>query len=165
MMEAIRDYILSLIAGALVCSVLMGLLAGRHFAEIGKFLCGLFLTVSVLHPLAELDISGLLTRWKLQDTSEGEAIAALGQDLSRNLLAERIKQETEEYILDKAASLDASVAVELTLTDGDIPVPESILLIGSIKPAAQEQLTDILIRDLGIAKENQVWIQQNDGDG
>lgn len=164
-MDALRDYILSVIGGALVCGIVMSLVPKGYFSEIGKFLTGLFLTVSLLQPLSELDLSSLSARFLQPQDQSGEAIAALGKEASQNLLAARIKQEAEAYILDKAASLDASVTAEVILSGGDIPVPTQITLVGSVDAAAKTRLEQIILQDLGIAKENQLWIQESSGNG
>ena len=125
----------------------------------------MFLTVSLLQPLSELDFSSLSAHWLQPQDQSGEAIAALGKEASQNLLASRIKQEAEAYILDKAASLDASVTAEVILSDGDIPVPTEIILVGSVDAAVKTRLEQIILQDLGIAKENQLWIQESSGNG
>ena len=65
--------------------------------------------------------------------------------------------------MDKAASLDATVTAEVILSGGDIPVPTQITLVGSVDAAAKTRLEQIILQDLGIAKENQLWIQESSG--
>jgi len=126
-----------------------------------KLLCGIFLTVSFLNPLAELSLSGWLSGWTFTESHHGEAAAAMGQDFSQDLLALRIKQETEEYILDKAAALNEELCVEVTLSDSDIPVPIAVTLSGTIPPDSQKRLEQIILDDLNISKENQLWTEAN----
>ena len=164
-MEDIGNYVLSLVSGALVCSILMGILPSGHFAAMGKFLCGVFLTISFLQPLTELDMTRIFSGWLQLESQNAEAIAALGQSYSQNLLASRIKQDAEEYILDKAASLGASLSAEILLSDDELPIPVKVNIYGNISSSAKEELGRYITRDLGISKENQLWIQKKSENG
>ena len=157
-MNAIRDYLFSIIGGAMVCGAVLNLTPEGKFRQISKFLCGLFLTISLLHPLSEMDLSRIASTWQLPDAS-AEDISAMAQDYSRSRLAEGIKREAEEYILDKAAGLDTLLTVEVRLSQDDIPIPTEVILSGSPDPAVKRQLETLIAQDLGIAKENQIWIQ------
>lgn len=157
-MNAIRDYLFSVIGGALVCGVVLNLTPEGKFRQISKFLCGLFLTISLLHPLSEMDLSRIASTWQLPDAS-AEDISAMAQDYSRSLLSERIKREAEEYILDKATDLGVSITADIRLSWDDIPIPTEVILSGSSDPTVKKQLETLIAQDLGIAKENQTWIQ------
>ena len=158
-MNAIRDYLFSVIGGAMICGVVLNLTPEGKFRQISKFLCGLFLTISLLHPLSEMDLSRIASNWqKTQDIST-EDISAMAQDYSRSLLAEVIKREVEEYILDKAAALGTSLTSDIHLSPDDIPIPMAVTLTGSPDHAVKKQLETLIAQDLGIAKENQTWIQ------
>ena len=157
-MNSVQDYVLSVICAAMVCGVLRSLLSKGNYGQIGKLLSGLFLTVSLLYPLSALNLEDLLSSVKLQEELSGQTFAAMGENYSQSLVAARIKKDTQEYILDKAAAMDAAVHVEIMLTDGDIPVPVGVRVMGEVSPAVQQRLEQIIALDLGIAKENQQWI-------
>jgi hypothetical protein len=72
-------------------------------------------------------------------------------------MAKLIKQETEAYILDKAQSLGCALEADVTVGEGLYPVPESVLICGSISNQNRKLLEDILVKELGISKENQQW--------
>ena len=59
--------------------------------------------------------------------------------------------------MDKAAALGIRVSVEVILADGDLPVPEQVLIKGAVSPYAKQKLTRMLSEDLGIAEEDQTW--------
>jgi hypothetical protein len=44
------------------------------------------------------------------------------------------------------------------LSEDTIPVPISVEIRGSVSPYGKQQLTKLLEEELGIAKENQLWI-------
>ena len=82
--------------------------------------------------------------------------AAMGENLARDSMADIIKEETEAYILDKAADLHAKLHVEVTV--GEDSLPTAVTLSGEASPYARRQIQAIIANDLGIAKENQKWI-------
>lgn len=67
-----------------------------------------------------------------------------------------IKVEAEAYILDKAAAMNVSLEVSVTV-EGDPPVPAAAQLSGEVSPYAKQQLEKILWEDLGISKEYLEW--------
>ena len=69
-----------------------------------------------------------------------------------------IIEETESYILSKAASQDPGFSVEVILSDGEDPIPESVVISGSLTEAEKQNLQKVLEEELAIAKENQIWI-------
>lgn len=153
-MEGLRQYAISVVAAAMICGVLSSLLQNSAAKELVKLLCGLFLTVTVISPLVDIDFDALM-EFSFPYTQEAEYVAARGENMARETIADIIKTETEAYILDKAAELNTELTVEVTVSDDRIPV--SAVLSGDISPYARQQLENILQRDLGIAKENQVW--------
>ena len=74
-----------------------------------------------------------------------------------NTLKQIIKDKTEAYILDKAASLGVDLQVDVILSDTAPPLPVEVLLIGAASPYAKAQLSTMIADELGIAKEAQRW--------
>lgn len=156
-MAFLRQYVLSIVTASLLCSVLMGLTAKTKVKELTKLLCCVFLSVTALKPLVGLD----LDRW-LQESipyqEEAQSCVAQGEEFARSAQADIIKSKAEAYILDKAAALNGNLEVEITICQEGTPIPERAVLSGQVSPYAKGQLAEILEKDLGIAKENQVWI-------
>lgn len=156
-MAFLRQYVLSIVTASLLCSVLMGLTAKTKVKELTKLLCCVFLSVTALKPLVGLD----LDRW-LQESipyqEEAQSCVAQGEEFARSAQADIIKSKAEAYILDKAAALNGNLEVEITICREGTPIPERAVLSGQVSPYAKGQLAEILEKDLGIAKENQVWI-------
>ena len=69
-----------------------------------------------------------------------------------------IKGETEAYILDKAASLGVELEVDVLLEDMYPMAPKTVRLSGSVSPYVRNRLQNIIAEELGISKENQIWI-------
>lgn len=156
--QLVREYILSICAAAILCAIAVRL-PGKD-ALTGKALrivTGLFMLFTLLRPFADIR----LDRWdgyfgSYQD-SAASAVAD-GEAYAYDAVCRGIKEQLGAYILDKAASLGAELTVEITLLEGMPPELTEIILCGEISPYAKSQLTDILIRELGLEDEELRWI-------
>lgn len=153
-MEELRQYILGVTAAAMLCGAALSLSPEGTSRELLRLLGGIVLTVCLLRPLAG---GGFSLELPEPDPWQGEQIAAEGEKEAREALNRIIKSETEAYILDKAAALEASVEVEITLDQGDPPLPRDAVIRGRVSPYARGRLESILSSELGITKEHQQW--------
>lgn len=155
--ESIRNYLLSVVAAAVICGIVKRLLGDKGTqGAVAKLLTGIFLALTVVSPLAKVEIG------RLADTAEdyradGLAAAALGEEMTRQTLAESIKAQSEAYILDKAAALEVTLTVQVEVSDEEIPVPYRVRLAGKVSPYAKNKLSGIITEDLGIERERQIW--------
>ena len=158
-MEGVREYLLSVTAGAMLCAILTGLtgekgaLSGLH-----RLVCGLFLCFTVIAPLAQVKISDF-SDLAGDILGEGQQIAREGEESTREALRQIITDETRAYIMDKARSYGAEVKVQVTLSEDDPPVPVRCTISGAVSPYVRQQLTKVLISELGIPEENLTWTQ------
>lgn len=156
-MDSIRAYLISVVCAAII-SALVVHVVGKKDAQsaVVKLLAGLFLSITVISPWTKLrlqDISSYFDGFGIdaeQTVSEGTATA-------NSAAAAIIKERTEAYILDKAATFDASLTVEVILSESTPPVPCDVVISGTVAPYAKQQLQHIIENDLAIPKENQVW--------
>lgn len=158
-MAQLGKYILSVTAAAIIVGILTSILDKKSgSAALVKMIAGLFLAFTAIAPIAKLDFSNL-TAFAQAFEAQGTAAAADGEIMAQEAMADIIKSETEAYILDKAETYGAALEVEVTLrqTDG-IPVPTGVRLAGRISPYAKAQLQQMMEAELGISKENQLWI-------
>lgn len=153
-MDSLRQYVVSVVCAALIFSLLSGLTSKGHTKDLVRFLCGLFLTITVIQPISRLDINSLI-EFSVPYTMEAEEAALTGEIMAGNTVTDIIKAESEAYILDKAKQLHAELEINVTLSDEQIPVSAEIN--GQISPYAREKMETILETDLGITKENQIW--------
>lgn len=156
-MESLRTYLIGLVAAAILTGIVTQLMGdkGTQGAMI-KLISGLFLVFTVIAPISNIDLSGL--RDFSADFSEaGEEAALIGEDITRESLAAVIKQRSEAYILDKAAGLDVELEVDVTVSDDKMPVPSAVLIRGKVSPYAKARLQSIIVQNLGIDKEKQIW--------
>lgn len=155
-MAALREYILSVVAAAILCGIVSGL-AGKkaNCAPILKLVCGIFLTLTVVRPIVKVDmdeIGGLLSGLQ----TEAEAASAFGEEHLDHSLKESIKQATQAYILDKAGKLGLELTVSVHLDEENIP--DEVILEGACSPYGKRELQSMIVSDLGIPKERQIWI-------
>ena len=157
-MDWIRQYIISLIAASMICAVMATWLGNKGvFGVIIKLISGVFMTITLLSPITKLHIPDITFSFS-EITADAQTYAQEGYLNASDAVLDIIKEQTEAYILDKATSMELNLQVEVTLSETDPHKPESVVLKGRVSPYAKLQLTQFLMDQLGIAKENQVWI-------
>ena len=150
-----KAYILSVICAAFLCAIVSAMVDKKStVGVILKLICGIFLTFTVVKPITEIQLNDLdFLSWDL--AQEAEAVSNMGASQAQSELTAIINRELCAYILDKAQDFGGTLSVEVSLDDACIPV--SVVLTGTISSAGKDKLIQILIEDLGIAKENQIW--------
>lgn len=154
MMDAWKSYVYSILVCLFCCAVVSQMLQDGRRKALLQFLCGTAVAITVLRPLTGLDLTQFLTLsdW---ETFAADAYVAEGEAAAGKERGMRIKQTCEAYILDKAKALGADLQICITLNQQQIPVFAEIQ--GQLQQSVQMALQEILMRDLGIPKENQRW--------
>lgn len=150
--EDLRTYLLSVTAAALLCGIVRGLGKSR----VPAIAAGLFLVITVLGPLANWNGNWPAEDWSI--SQDGQKVAEEGRQLAQQAMADSIKEETGAYILEKAKAIHADIQVKVEVSDDTIPLPVGVQISGSVTPYAKKQLETFLEDELGISKENQLWI-------
>ncbi len=153
-MAEIRQYVLSVIAAAILCGVIGAINPGKKTAPMLKLITGIFLTFVAIRPLADIQLTALPSFTEIY-IDQAEAAVAEGEESAKQTSAAFIKTQVEAYILDKAEAMDVRLQVNVTLDNQGVPV--SVQLSGAVSPSAKARLQDMLEADLGIAKEDQQW--------
>ncbi len=153
----VKEYISSLIAAAVICGILTTLTQkNRSCGVVVKMLCGIFIAVTVISPIAQLQFEDINVHLD-QLTSDADL---LSQDCASAAMQERgavIKQQLETYIIDKARKLETEIQVDLTLTQDESLLPQGISIQGAVSPHNMAILSRWLNDELGIPEENQQW--------
>lgn len=157
-MTVLRNYVIRVVCAAIVCAVITSVDPKGRSSGIIKLICGLFLAFTFLQPMGQLSLEFDVPFDGIQE--DAASFSSLGEECAKQSLAQVIKEEAEAYILDKAASLNIQVKAQITLSDDPIPLPVGSRICGQLSPYARAQLEHILEDELGIAKENQQWIEQ-----
>lgn len=156
-MEGIRQYIISVTAAAMICASLkhISMTTGKQGSMV-KLLCGVFLLFTVIRPVADIRLD---TAYEFSQELSFDSAAAIeaGQAYAAQWKEDIIKQQLCAYIMDKAADFEADIAPTAVLDENLMPA--QIYIRGDISPYAKSRLQQIISRDLGIAKENLIWIR------
>lgn len=154
---AIKEYLLSVAASAMLLSLVQTVLPKGAVRRVAVFIGGLLLILAVLSPIIDLDYDSLAQ--SITDIRIEAAEIEANVDLTdRELMADIIKERCRTYIWDKANELGADLEVEVTLSkDGDYPYPESVRLIGKATSEQRSQLTEFISRNMDIPPKRQEW--------
>ena len=153
-MEAIRQYIISVTAAAIFCGILTSIAGGKNIKQVWKLIVGIFLALTAIRPLADIDLSAVPAVAQIYSLQAQEAVQA-GETLLLSQTHAIIKSRVEAYILDKAGSMGVKLTAEVSLDESGLPV--SVRLSGAVSPGAKQRLQSIIATDLGIPKEAQTW--------
>lgn len=153
-MADLQQYILRLLAGSILCAMILALVQGKQYEALIRTLCGLFLTLLLLDPLCHFSWD---PDWGILEDAfnRGKAHSAYGTAMAQQDQIQRISQALEAYILDKAAREGTSLTVNVIV--GEDLFPERAELNGDWDHHTRQYLTEMIERELGIAKENQLW--------
>lgn len=155
MMSDWKQFFFSLIVCSLSCSIVAQIAADSKTKALLRLICGVMLAVTILRPLSSADLETLLDLPELNQNSP-EIYIAEGEKNARDELERRIKASCEAYILDKAKKLGADITVQVSLHEDYVPA--FLMIQGEVEPEIQRELQKIFTTDLGIPKENQQWI-------
>ncbi len=160
MTVALRSYLLSIVAVALLSGILLSLTPTGPVRRTLRFICGLLLLLAALGPVARLDVERLaedLSELRLQ---AGERANEM-EDGSIELMEALIKEQTEAYIWDKAALLGVTlmrVEVE-TGTEEGYPCPRAVSITANCTAEQRRKLTELIERELAVPSSEQEWLK------
>lgn len=155
MMQRLGEYVLSLTAAAVLCSLMLTLARGGAGRELVRTVCGVILAVTALSPLKTLKIPDFQDYFE-DFAVQGDALSAMGVNMAAGAASADITRALNAYILDKAAALGARIHCEIQLNGQGYPTGAAIY--GEVTSGQRQALSRILRDELGIAKENQQWI-------
>ena len=154
-MDGLREYVIRVVAAALISGVVIRLTEGIGSGEIIRMLCGLFMTLILLQPIIgrrELQWEFMLPQIRRQaEENVLEGVAA-----AEKIRQEFIMRQAETYISNRAAEMDTEIQAEIML--GEDNLPESVVLTGAVSPLNKSRLTQIIASELGIPRERQEWL-------
>lgn len=153
-MDSFREYVLAVVASAMICAVISNLFQNSSLKELVRLLGGLMLTLTVIKPITDIDFSAL-SQWELPYMQDAAYYRKQGEVQADEAISERIKAETEAYILAEAERMKAKIQVEIMLNEDCIPYKAD--LRGNISPVVRQHMQTFLETTFAIAKENQIW--------
>lgn len=156
-MEALRQYILQIVAAGLLCGIVIHFVGEKGTAAaLIRMITGVFMLLTLVSPLADIHLNDLSYYFD-QVSLETDHAVGLGQSAALEELSAIIKTKTEAYILDKAETYGAKLTVKVELDGSSPPVPCGVQIGGSISPYGKKQLQTYISESLGIPLEAQTW--------
>lgn len=155
-MDAIRTYLVSLVAACMIAVLATVLVQGSPIHKIVRLVAGVLVLLVAISPLLSIDTERLGQELERICSAHSFDTSAVEEN-SRSVLAEHIKRTTETYIENKAAELGAAIQAKVTLSEEEYPVPIGVTIIGTLSLEQVEALTGYLTESLAIAPQNQEW--------
>ena len=160
-MSEVRGYLLSVVGSSFLVSLVCAFPQKKGIQRVVTLCGGLFLMLTLVRPVLSFhfgDLAKYLDQYQVDNAVIDDALKA-GQNESARLITE----QTEEYILDKAAALGADIHSEVTLAslDESYQYPYSVTITGHWTPQQRQELTLYISEILGIPEERQIWSEDN----
>ena len=157
MMEAVRNYLLSVVAVGFLVTLANAIVPKGILKNLVTFTGGLIVVLAVIAPVVHLDfeaIEDVLDDFSVQDSSLSQTANFKSQDVLKQLIIEK----TQSYILDKAQSLGMEITVDIELAwEDSVPYPNATTIRGNYTQAQKTLLSQYLESSLAIPKERQAW--------
>jgi len=156
-MDSLQLWVFRILCAATISGVLITLPLSESRKQLLRLCCGVFLMLTLLSGIPGLKLSEI-PESILPQPGEIPLPVAEGEEMSADALRQLIIQETEAYILHKAAALEMDIRVDVFLAHGEYPVPESAVIQGTYTQEQKKSLSAIMEAELGIPEEDQRWI-------
>ena len=154
-MDGLCRYVICVVAAALLSGILTRLTHKCGSGEIVRLLCGIFMTIILIQPI--VGKKEMIWESELQGFGkQAEAISREGIAEAESIRKEFIKQRLEAYISNRAETIGAEIQASVSL--GEDCVPVSVRITGKISPLNRSRLTQVIVSELGIPREQQEWI-------
>lgn len=151
-----RQWMMGIFAAALLTAVAMVITPKNK--KIVALAGGLIMILAAVKPLGELtyqDISAQIAKYQIKADELRSGINVGNAEI----MALIIQEQTEAYILDKAAELGLEIEVEVTTqqaSDG-WPYPTDVKVMGQLSESDIQRLGRIISEDLAVAPDRQEW--------
>ena len=156
MIEAVREWIQSIVMVAMLLSVGQAMIPEGQIRKIFSFTGGLVLIVVLIQPVLGLEVGVLMEPLEEYE----QQVSAQTEEIEKTVRAEQeaiIEQNLEAYISDKTDTLEEGGTVRIraeTAEDG------TVILSAELVGQPSESLAEYLEQELGIPRERQVWIHE-----
>ncbi len=156
-MEGIKEYLITIIAAALISTIAMRLTEKcGSCSNIIRLILAVFLSISVVSPILKIEIHDF-TGFINANEMDAQAIISNAESTAREEAAAVIIERTEAYIEEKAALYGAEITATITISDTSALLPDSVIICGNISPYGKISLEKIIKDDLGIPEDRQTW--------
>lgn len=154
MMEAVREWILSVVVVSMLVTLSQTLVPKGTFAGVSQLIGGLLLLITLLTPLTQVEgwvLPTGLQDYRVQIQDQQAVFAAMEQ----TQLELGIAQGTQAYILDKAEALGIACQVEVVTAIDDSGAVQLVEI--NFDVPWNEALSVYVEQTLGVGQEGQTW--------
>ena len=159
-MTALREYVIHVIATAMLCTVVLRFVhSSGTVTMMLQLLCSIILAYAIIQPVKQIDFPDL-GDIVMEYRDDASAAVMQGNKITSDALIECISSGAEAYILEKSKEMNLDFDVEVEVSEDRIPTPVAVTLKGKASPYAKAILSQTISNDLNIPKEQQKWIFQ-----
>ncbi len=157
MTAAVKGWLLSMVAAALIVALLDVLTPEGLPKKVGRLLGGMLLLLVIIRPVFKLEnirLAQYLSQGLLADAQWDNTL----EETDKTLLEDLIIENCQTYIEAQAAALGAECQVTVTCEwQDDIPVPKWVLVEGTLSQEQRARLAAEILQDFGIPEEDQTY--------
>ncbi|MCD7760683.1 MAG: hypothetical protein LUH16_02755 [Clostridiales bacterium] len=164
-MELLKEWLLGVIAVSFLTAAAQAVMPDGAVKQVGRLACGLILFLSMVRPLLGMDYGSLsqaLRDYQEELSARQETLEETGKELTGDIIAE----ETDAYIQDMTEELgvDCRITVEWNWEE-ETPTPVQAIVTGELSNGDRAALTEALVRDLGLEREQIVYQESEEKEG
>lgn len=155
-MEAIRQYLVSVVAVCMITVPAILFVKKESLQKTVKLIGGVLILLVVIRPLLHIDfqdISKQISQFTKQYGFDSSSV----EESTKSQLAVCVRESTKKVIEEKAGELGGMLQAEVSVSDGDLPMPIHVKLTGNMPYEAIEEMQDFLCSAIGIPMEEQEW--------
>ena len=155
-----NNFILQISVLSIVCGFITSLVPDGGTKRIIQMLSTAILLVTVLRPLGRFNLESK-DFWSTKINELESDFAEKNEVVCDSLNKIGIEEQCREYILDKAklyGLIEIDARIELKENDEVVYVPWAVELYGSFNDKQKHEMSELILRDLGIPEERQMWI-------
>ncbi|MCC8182017.1 MAG: stage III sporulation protein AF [Clostridiales bacterium] len=164
-MELLKEWLLGVLAVSFLTAAAQIIMPDGAVKQVGRLACGLILFLAIIRPLLGMDygsLSQVIRDYQEELSAQQETLEKTGKELTGDIIAE----ETDAYIQDmtEELGLDCQIAVEWSW-EGETPAPVRAIVTGELSDGDWAALTEALVRDFGLEREQIVYQEPEDKEG
>lgn len=158
MAEGIRDWLIGIIAAAMLAALTGCITPKGTIGKIGKMMSGLVLMLCLLRPVAGIDLANFsqnLITYRAESGVYGVELEETNEQLRKTIIEEKSAAYSEEQA--NAMGITCQVNILCQIGEDGTPYPNEALVIGNLSALERDKMQRMLESDLAIAPERVYW--------
>lgn len=153
MLEALRQYLLSVTAAALLTAILQALLPRGPVRRVTALACSLLMLLTVVRPLSQWNADELIEKFE----SYCQELSVYPEEMEKTsaaLTESIIVSQSASYIEDKAEENGMICTVQVSCRDENgIAVPNAVTVTGDLTGEERQMLLTVIQDGFGLGEE------------